>query len=128
MDSGSSFAPMAFQYAGAGEELIALHKKTQDSIEQGQKLAQKDFLDEVMPVLYKNNGDWSVLSSAQKAKAIELGVWDDVTRFNGVTNPAVGVRVAQMTPDEIVSTDFSQSQWRANLSQSDYESIVKKLS
>jgi len=121
-------AQLELQYAGAGEELIALHKKTQDRIEQGQKLAQKDFLDEVMPVLYKNNGDWSVLSSAQKAKAIELGVWDDVTRFNGVTNPAVGVKVAQMTPDEIVSTDFSQSQWRANLSQSDYESVIKKQS
>lgn len=121
-------AQLELQYAGAGDELIALHKRTQDRIEQGKKLAQKEFLDEVMPVLYKNNGDWSVLSSAQKAKAIELDVWKDITNFKGVTNPAVGVKVAQMTPDEIVSTDFSQSQWRANLSQSDYESVVKKQS
>lgn len=119
-------AQLDLQYAGAGQELLELHKKTQDKQVQIQKQTQKDFLDTVMPVLYKNNGDWSVLTAQQKAKAIELDVWKDITGFKGVTNPAVGVKVAQMSPDEIMGTDFSQGQWRGNLSQSDYESIVKK--
>jgi len=119
-------AQLDLQYAGAGQELLKLHEKTQDKQVQIQKQSQKDFLDTVMPVLYQNNGDWSVLTAQQKAKAIELDVWKDITNFKGVTNPAIGVKVAQMTPDEIMSTDFSEGQWRGNLSQNDYESIVKK--
>jgi len=119
-------AQLDLQYAGAGQELLELHKKTQDKQVQIQKQSQKDFLDTVMPVLYRNNGDWSALTAQQKAKAIELDVWKDITNFKGVTNPSVGVKVAQMTPDQIMSTDFSQGEWRGNLSQSDYESIVKK--
>lgn len=119
-------AQLDLQYAGAGQELLKLHEKTQEKQVQIQKQSQKDFLDTVMPVLYQNNGDWSVLTAQQKAKAIELDVWKDITNFKGVTNPAIGVKVAQMTPDEIMSTDFSEGQWRGNLSQTDYESIVKK--
>lgn len=114
------------EYPGAGEELLALHKKTQDAQEQSRKMAQTQFLDEVMPSLYQNNGDWSALSATQKAKAIELDVWKDITKFNGVTNPAVGTAIAQMTPDDMLSQDFSRPEWRMNLSQSDYEQVLKK--
>lgn len=116
------------EYPGAGEELLALHKSTNERIEQARKQAQTEFLDTVMPRLYASNGDWTVLTAQEKAKAIELDVWKNVTSFNGVTNPAVGVAIALMAPEEMLSTDFSQAQWRTNLSQTDYESVLKKQS
>lgn len=119
-------AQLDLEYSGAGEQLLNLHKKTQDQIESARKVSQNQFLDSVMPRLYKNNGDWSVLTPQERATAIELDVWKDVTSFTGRTNPAVGTAIAQMPPEEILSTDFSQGQWRANLSQTDYESIIKK--
>jgi hypothetical protein len=122
----ASAAQLDLEYPGAGAEILALHKSSVDRVEQGQKLAKKEFLDTVMPVLYANNGDWSQITPQQKAKAIELDVWKDITGFNGVTNPQVGAAVAQMTPEQIMGTDFAEAEWRGNMSQSDYESIIKK--
>ena len=121
----ASAAQLDQQYPGAGEELLALHKSTTEKIEQSKKLQKQEFLDSVMPRLYETNGDWSQLSSEQKAKAIELDVWKDVTAFTGRTNPQVGVAVAQMTPEQILSTDFTQPHWRTKLSQTDYEVLIK---
>lgn len=122
----ASAAQLDLEYPGAGEELLALHKSSVERTEQAQKIAKKEFLDTVMPKLYASNGDWSQLTAQEKNKAIELGVWDDVSRFNGVTNPAVGTLVAQMSPEDILATDFTEAKWRGNMSQSDYESVLKK--
>lgn len=114
------------EYPGAGAELLELHKKTLGAREAAQKAQQTEFLDRIMPGLYQNNGDWSAISATDKAKAIELGVWDDVTKFKGVSNPALNTRLAQMDTEEIMSTDFSDPRWRLNLSQTDYDGIVQK--
>lgn len=114
------------QYQGAGAELVAMHKKTVDARETAVKLAKTAFLDEVMPVLYANNGDMSALTAAQKAKAKEIGAWDDINKFTGFTNPDIGVKVAQMTDQDYLETDFTQPQWRLSMSQSDYEAAIKK--
>lgn len=111
---------------GAGAELLAIHKTMVDRQEAVRKTAQTQYLDTVMPKLYKSNGNISVLSASEKAKAVELGVWEKVAGYNGVSRSDVATKVAGMSVEEILSTDFSDPTWRLALSQSDYDEVVKR--
>jgi hypothetical protein len=111
---------------GAGAELLAIHKTIIDRQESVRKATQTEFLDTVMPKLYQSNGNISVLSASEKAKAVELGVWEKVAGYNGVSRSDVATKMAGMSVEEILSTDFSDPAYRLALSQSDYDEMIKR--
>lgn len=111
---------------GAGDELIAMHKSRVAARDAEQKRAGQELLDQVMPTLYKNNGDWTELPVGVRNRAMELGVWEKITAYQGKTDPRLGVQLAQMSANQIMDTDFSDPMYRLNMSQGDYESLLKR--
>jgi len=117
-------AQLDLQYAGAGSELIALYGRENKALEDARKAEKQEFMNQIMPVMYANNGDWTQLTPAQQEQAKRIGVWEEITKFTGVSDPNVKVELFSMPPDKLAMTDLSQYQTR--LSQEDYLSFVQK--
>ena len=117
-------AQLDLQYAGAGSELIALYGRENKALEDARKADRQAVLDQVMPMLYENGGDWTQVPPEVRARAIQNGAWDDITKFTGVSDPNVKIRLSSMSPETLANEDLNQ--YRTKLSQADYIAFVQK--
>lgn len=117
-------AQLDLQYAGAGNELITLFDRQNKALEDARKADRQALLDQVMPTLYDNNGDWTQLPPEVRARAMQNGAWEEITKFTGVSDPNIKIRLSSMSPENLAREDLNQ--YRTQLSQSDYLSFVTK--
>lgn len=123
-DVNTKASQLDLQYPGAGAELLALYKRQNEALDTARKADRQALLDQVMPTLYANNGDWTQLPPEVRTRAMQNGAWEDITKFSGVSDPNAKVALASMSPEQLATTDLSQ--YRLRLSQADYLSFTEK--
>jgi soluble lytic murein transglycosylase len=110
---------------GAGDELRELAQKNNTAIDNQEKEYALDVKTKLAAKVAQNNGDWTTLSAWERAEAQRVGVWDDVTRFKGVSDPNVSLELAGMDPDQLAGVDIRE--YSGKLSITDQESWAKKI-
>lgn len=112
------------QHAGAGQELIKIYSEALDAETKQHEANKQAALDAALPIVQANNGDWTKVPPAIRAQATAAGVWDDITKYTGSSDPNIKTDLMTMSPDALIKTDLSK--FRTQLSPEDYQKAVDK--
>jgi hypothetical protein len=87
--------------------------------ENERKETKRVLLDDLGRKVMAANGDWTVLSPVEVKQAQEAGVWDDIVKIKGASNPAIVRRLVEMDKDTLAQVDIRD--YAADLTAADYE-------
>lgn len=113
------------EVAGSGDELRELVNNHNKTIEMGEKEYALNVKSQLSAKVAQANGDWTTLSAWERAEAQRVGVWDDVTKFKGVSEPQVVLHLTDMDPEDLARVDIRE--YAGRLSVTDLESWGKKI-
>jgi soluble lytic murein transglycosylase len=82
--------------------------------------------DTLMQRMSSLNGDWTQLTTAEQSAAQKAGIWDEVTKYKGVTDPTAEAQLRSLPPEELAKADLRD--YALRLSASDREEWAKKQS
>lgn len=108
------------------EEKIALLGKLPAMQKAAREARETQALDEILPIVQENNGDWKTVPQALQEKAKALGIWDKVTAYKGVSDDSALIDLNTMSPDELLAQNFKSPEWRTKLSRDDLDKYSAK--
>ena len=108
------------------EEKVALLGKLPAMQKAAREAKQTAVLDEVLPIVQENNGDYNTIPKDLQDKAKALGLWDKVTQYKGVSDTDALIDLNTMSPDALLQVDFKSPEWRTKLSRDDIEKFAAK--
>lgn len=112
--------------AESGAELLKLVENQNKAFDDARKSQQTAVVDAAAPYIQDANGDWTKIPPTIRAEAVRLGVWDQITKYTGVSDPSLVVRLTQMDSDELSRVDFQSPDIRLSLSAADLEKFAGK--
>lgn len=108
------------------EDKIALLGKLPAMQKAAREAKETQALDQILPIVQQNNGDWKTVPKELQDTAKALGIWDKVTQYKGVSDPDSLIDLNTMTPDQLLAQDFKSADWRTKLSAEDREKFAAK--
>jgi hypothetical protein len=94
--------------AGAGDNYLSIVKKQNDMVDQQQKDYALGIKQQVADVMAQSNGDISAVPSHLKGEAMRLGLWQELSNFDGATETNAILKLRGMTQDEFAKTDLRE--------------------
>ena len=117
-------AELEKRFPGAGTELMELAKKSISEREAIRKADETQVRDEVNQIVTQNNGDWTKVPAALRARAASYGV--DITTYKGVSDPDTVMRLDAMDSNTLFALDLDAPELQQNLNYADRQKYLAK--
>lgn len=112
--------------AESGQELLKMVENQNKAFDEARESRKKGIVEAAAPYLQDSNGDWTKIPPELRAEAIQAGVWDQITKYTGTSDPNLVVRLTQMDSDELSRVDFASPEISLSLSAADREKFAAK--
>lgn len=112
------------EFPGSGETLITMVNKNNDIIDKGDADYKAIIKSRIAGQLGATNGDLSQVNPYDRGEAIRLGIWDDVSKYSGVTDKNTIVNLHAMPDEQFAATDLRE--YSDRLSSDDMQKMIDR--
>lgn len=122
IDAGTASAKAAeleAQFPGSGTDFLAMVDKQNKIIEDAKKASDAELVAEGAKYMQESNGDIASVPPELKAKLINAGKWDEVSKYTGASDRKSVITLDSMSDEEFAGVDLAS--YTTKLSQADME-------